>query len=50
MLMELAPHAELCTLDYPPEVGAIIHLMRKQELLTPSALTLLKDTYQEAKR
>ena len=49
-LLELAPHAELCTLDYPPEVGAIIHLMRKQELLTPSALTLLKDTYQEAKR
>ena len=49
-LMQLAPHAQLCSLDYPPEVGAIIHLMRKEELLTPDALTLLKDTYQEAKR
>lgn len=49
-LMQLAPQAQLCSLDYPPEVGAIIHLMRREGLLTPDALTLLKDTYKEAKQ
>lgn len=47
-LMQLAPQCEICPLDYPPQVGAIIHLMRKEGCLTPDALALLKDTYQEA--
>ena len=47
-LCQLAPQAQICTLEYPPELGAIIHLMRKEGLLTDSALTTLKDTYKEA--
>lgn len=47
-LLTLAPQAKICTLDYPPELGAIIHLMQKEGLLTDHALAALKDTYKEA--
>ena len=47
-LTKLAPQAQICSPDYPPELGAIIHLMRKEGLLTDSALAALKDTYKEA--
>ena len=44
-LSRLAPHARICSLDYPPELGAIIHLMRKECILSDDALKILKDTY-----
>ena len=47
-LCRLAPKAQICSLDYPPELGAIIHLMRREGLLCDSALALLKTTYEEA--
>ena len=46
-LCRLAPGAQICSLDYPPELGAIIHLMRREGLLCDSALELLKTTYRE---
>ena len=46
-LARLAAHAQICSPDYPPELGAIIHLMRKEGLLSDSALSALKDTYKE---
>lgn len=46
-LCSLAPQAEICSLDYPPELGAIIHLMRREGILCDSALQLLKNTYKE---
>lgn len=46
-LCRLAPNAQICPLDYPPELGAIIHLMRKEGLLCDKALTQLKNTYEE---
>ena len=49
-LCRLAPEAQICSLDYPPELGAIIHLMRREGLLTDAVLAQLKQTYEEAKR
>ena len=46
----LAPQAKICTLDYPPELGAIIHLMRREGILSEDALLRLKETYEEATR
>ena len=46
-LCRLAPQAQICPLDYPPELGAIIHLMRKEGLLCSNALHHLKTTYKE---
>ena len=49
-LAELAPQAKICSFDYPPELGAIIHLMRREGILNEDALARLKITYEEAKR
>lgn len=49
-LASLAPQAQICPLDVPPEVGGIIHLLRKQGLLTEETLARLKQTYKEVKR
>lgn len=46
-LRTLAPHAEICSLEYPPELGAIIHLMQKEGLLSSERLSLLKQSYEE---
>ena len=46
-LLKLAPQAQICSPDYPPELGAIIHLMRKEGMLTDAILATLKDTYKE---
>ena len=48
-LAELWPSAEICDLQYPPELGAIIHLMRKTGTLNQASLCLLKKTYEEIK-
>jgi len=44
-LMRLAPEAQICSPDYPPELGALIHLFRKRGMLTPEVLHNLKSTY-----
>jgi len=49
-LAALSPQAEICSLDYPPELGAIIHLLRREDALTPDILARLKNTYEEAGR
>ena len=41
----LAPEAELCSPDYPPELGALIHLFKQRGMLTPEVLHNLKSTY-----
>ena len=46
-LAALAPAAEVHTLEYPPELGALIHLMRKRGSLTDEVLTRMKLTYEE---
>ena len=46
-MTELFPRAEICDLQYPPELGAIIHLMRKAGTLNEASLRLLKETYEE---
>ena len=46
-LQHFPPGAEICTLDYPPELGALIHIFRKRGTLTDDVLTLLKSTYNQ---
>ena len=46
-LNALAPGIEICALDYPPELGAIIHLMHKQGTLCEENLLRLKQSYKE---
>ncbi|MBR5287450.1 MAG: hypothetical protein IKU34_02530 [Clostridia bacterium] len=49
-LAALSPQSAICSLDYPPELGAIIHLLRKEDALTGDVLARLKETYEEARR
>ena len=49
-LRRLSPEAAICTLDYPPELGALIHLFRKRGLLTQEVLDNLKSTYKEYRK
>lgn len=49
-LCQLNAQAEICSLEYPPELGAIIHLMRREGLLSSEALAKLKTTYEEVVR
>ena len=44
-LLALAPQAEICMPEYPPELGALIHLFHKRGKLTPEVLHNLKSTY-----
>lgn len=44
-LVRLAPTAQICSPDYPPELGALIHLFKKRGMLTPEVLFNLKSTY-----
>ena len=46
-LHRLAPQASICSLDYPPELGALIHLFRKRKTLTDEVLARMKLTYEE---
>ncbi len=41
------PDAEIRLPEYPPELGALIHLMKKNGTLTPETLLTLKNTYKE---
>ena len=49
-LQRFSPGAEVCTLDYPPELGALIHLFRKRGILTEEALDNMKSTYKEYRK
>ena len=49
-VQSLAPEAEICPLDYPPELGALIHLLCKRGLLTDAVLANLKSTYEEIRK
>ena len=46
-LVRLAPNAVVCSPDYPPELGALIHLYQKHSLLTPDVLANLRNTYKK---
>ena len=48
-LLSLCPQAEICALEYPPELGAIIHLMHKCGTLCEESLLRLKTSYKEIK-
>ncbi len=41
------PDAEIRLPEYPPELGALIHLMKKNGTLTPDTLLTLKNSYKE---
>jgi len=41
------PDAEIRLPVYPPELGALIHLMKKNGTLTPDTLLTLKNSYKE---
>lgn len=43
------PEVRICAPDYPPELGAVIHLMRKEGSLNEETLSVLKNTYEEAR-
>ena len=46
-LKEERPDAQIRLPEYPPELGALIHLMKKKGTLTPETLLTLKNTYKE---
>ena len=46
-LKEEKPNAEIRLPEYPPELGAIIHLMKKNGTLTQETLLTLKNSYKE---
>ena len=46
-VVSLIPDAQFCPVSFPPELGAVIHLLRKNGLLTPDALERLKSTSKE---
>ena len=46
-LHQLAPQAEICLPDVPPELGALIHLYRERGNLNENVLNNLKKTYEE---
>lgn len=44
------PGAAVFTPEYPPELGALIHLFRKADALTPQVLAAMKSTYEEVRQ
>jgi len=44
------PGTQVCAPEYPPELGAIIHLLRQQGKLTDSVLSAMKSTYEEIRQ
>lgn len=44
-LAQLVPEACVCQPEYPPELGALIHLLHKRGTLDENILTQLKSTY-----
>lgn len=48
-MARLIPGTQACLLDCPPELGAIIHLMKQSGALSEHTLTLMKSSYEEIK-
>ena len=46
----LAPEATICAPDYPPELGALIHLYQKRGMLNDAVLANMKSTYEEIRK
>lgn len=46
-LKALRPEATVQPPDYPPELGALIHLFQKEGILTDDVLARMKSTYEE---
>ena len=46
-LARLSPDSRLCPVGVPPELGAVIHLMQKDNLFTAEALERMKSTSKE---
>lgn len=46
-LCSLLPDAQIVLPEYPPELGALIHLMKKHGLLTDAVLKNMKESYEE---
>ena len=49
-LNALAPQAVICQLEYPPELGALIHLFKKRGMLSMEVLARMKSTYEEMRK
>jgi len=49
-LLALMPHAQICSPEYPPELGAVIHLMKEEGILHKETLSLMKKTYEEVRK
>ena len=49
-LQRFSPGAQACSPEYPPELGALIHLFRKRGILTEEALDNMKSTYKEYRK
>ena len=48
-LQSLSPAASVCSPEYPPELGALVHLFRKRGMLTDAVLARMKSSYQEVR-
>lgn len=49
-LKALSPEVTVCSPEYPPELGAIIHLLHRRGTLDGDKLSLLKSTYEEYRK
>lgn len=49
-LQEMNPAATVSAPEYPPELGALIHLFKKRGLLTDEVLARMKSTYEEIRK
>lgn len=49
-LNALVPEAMICPLEYPPELGALIHLFQKRGMLNEDVLACMKSTYEEMRK
>lgn len=49
-LRQLQPDASVCKLSLPPEIGALVHLFKQNNMLNESVLQNLKTTYEEIRK
>lgn len=49
-LTALNPAVQVCAPEYPPELGAIIHLLSRKGCLSTDTLNMLKTTYEEMRK
>ncbi len=49
-LLSRMPGAVICSPEYTPELGAVIHLMQKRGILTEDALKNMKESYERIRK